>query len=526
MRYKPPSYSQLLTLADDLKAAYRKAGGKNSQRYHFLDLYNRLLDATKTLPEAEATKILIGLAVFQLQIIEKIYKDSSAKVSKGWIYNSGSQFYTDMLEKLQVSKENPLLDDDRLTCLNKLYWHIDSVVTDDKMKDLAWKNKQVLFVEVHQYLKKLRSRDERKISTFVNGRPNLVALKKNVSKITGEYELATASRWFKNHKRLALLTFIDFVDQTCDDPDHAAVKDENINEKAKDAIYWHSYNARMGAILFVLMQIGKEYNLLSATRSEAYRKCLKAINVKNLADVKIDNKITWLKSLSLHLTLLKEMGDDYKVLTENWSLKGLSNLDQVYANLVDNELNLLGIEKVKPSRASGYMRDVIKGSAQYASGFVLSKYLAKYGFTEFLVEYALPASLQTAGLAVGAAVGPFLMVGYGIAGTIITTQLGRLVRDKLMPAAVAGVYAKIMEKTGEALGDAVAGSVVSVLGVTASGVRYLVGKEEKIISHDYLPEWIDTLLSLPSDIMPEDEKNQIRNMLGLEREPALRLLTN
>ena len=203
----------------------------------------------------------------------------------------------------------------------------------------------------------------------------------------------------------------------------------------------------------------------------------------------------------------------------------MANLDQVYANLVDNELNLLGIEKVKPSRASGYMKDVIKGSAQYASGFVLSKYLAKYGFTEFLVEFALPASLQTAALAASAAAGPFLMVGYGVAGTIITTQLGRLVRDKLMPAAVAGVYAKIMEKTGEALGDAVAGTVVSILGVTANGVRYLVGKEEKIVSNDYLPEWIDTLLTLPDDVMPEDEKSQIRNMLGLERAPTLKLLT-
>ena len=125
------------------------------------------------------------------------------------------------------------------------------------------------------------------------------------------------------------------------------------------------------------------------------------------------------------------------------------------------------------------------------------------------------------GLVASAAMGPVGLVVYGTAGTIIATQLGRLVKEKLVPQAIASLYSKILEKVGEKVGNAAAGVVVGSFSVTAQGIRRFMGYCKETENDNFLEEWIDTLLLLPEDIMPDLEKKEIREVLGLEYDATL-----
>lgn len=507
MRYQPPIYKIFQTLPIELKHGYLKAKGENPQRLDFIRLYEKLVNNLKLDTPENAIKVLLGALIYEMEIIEKEYKGSSPEIRKGWVYNTGSQLYTDIIQALGISKDNILNDDERLIHLFRFYHYIEKIAPENFADDLLCKTKAMLLNNIKVILKRVKQREFKKIDLLVHGAPNLTALKKNISQIYVNYQQAVSSRWFQNKKRNSALVFIDFIEHTCNDLYGKDIPEKNQTEESKDIAYLQAYNTRMGMIVFALTTINNEYTVLSAERSVLFQKCLKTINTKGLDKLEIDKKITWLRALSTHLSNIKSMKEYHQSLKSSWEAQGLGNLDHLQKH-IDNELMILETEKSRPSRALEYLGGATSYAAQYGIGYAATKYLAN------VTLYTIPKL----GLwAAAAATGPVGLVFYGAAGTIISTQLGRFVKDKIVPAAVAGLYAKLLEKIGEAVGNATAGVVVSAFSVSAKGISHLIGLYRQHAHDSFVQEWVDTLLGLPDDIMSRDEKDQIRQVLGIEQ---------
>jgi hypothetical protein len=510
MRYKAPQIKQLQSLADELRLSYKKSKGENPQRLSFITLYDRLVKhMSLDLPE-KMTKVLIGALVFEMEIIEKEYKGSSAGVSKGWVYNSGSQLYTDIVRLLGVTPENQLSDDERMIHLFKFYEYVQKILPDSCVDQLIWKSKIGLQDAVKAQLKRVKQREFKKIDALVHGTPNLTAIRKNVGKIYVDYQKAVSSRWFQNKKRTSLLVFIDFIDQTCRDLYDKDFSGKETTEQEKDINYMQAFNTRMGLIMFVLTNISNEYAVLSPERSILFQRCLKTVNAKHLSRIEYESKITWLRALSTHLSNIKSLKDYYQKTLKTWEPQGLVNIENIHS-LIETELTILDAEKNRPSRSVEYLGTATSYAAQYGLAFAATKYAAN------MALFAIP---RLATIAATAAMGPVGLVVYGAAGTIITTQIGRLVKDHLVPVAVAGLYAKILEKIGDAIGGATANVVVSAFSVSAKGISHLIGLYRQKSHDDFIQEWIDTLLGMPSDLISDAQKDQIRSVLGIDDAPV------
>jgi hypothetical protein len=121
------------------------------------------------------------------------------------------------------------------------------------------------------------------------------------------------------------------------------------------------------------------------------------------------------------------------------------------------------------------------------------------------------------GALIGGLTGPIGLVIYGASGKIIMTQLGRFVRDNLMPPVVGSIFVRVLEKIAIIPQEGVATTYTFT--ATKEGFQALIGHPG--LSDDdkkFIREWINTLLRMPDHIFCEQQKKQIREVLGIENQ--------
>lgn len=496
MAHTLPSLDQLQKLAIQLIELYK---GDNEKRKKFLDFYKRLTEATKfDSDHKKISKILMGALVYELEYIKQVeYRGRSPEKNKsliGKLTGKGSSLYTSIKELLGISPENYLNDDQRLIYLNKFYWYMKKNMKEDTE----------FLKNIKARLANVKEREMKRIGVLAEGTPALNVLQKNIANLSQEYEEAATFRWYRNPKRFKSLKFIDFINQTCDELYHEGSFGKNANSFPVDFAYLQSCNVRVGAILFVLLSINdeyKSYKFLSPERSKLFKECLTAINVKSLQKISREKRIEWLRALSTHINILKLNKLAYRELAEKWEKAGIDV--EKFLTKIEAYINQQEVKKAKPT----WSRTIANYLVRCGIGLAAAQYTA---------DLVLPAISTTV---IGGLSGPIGMVVYLTGGTLLMTQLGRLVGDNLVPQGVSYLFAWLLDKVGATITNATADAATITVSITKEGLNALRGYPTlKPEDKEFIQDWIDTLLELPNDIMPEMEKDQIRYVLGVKEE--------
>ncbi|VVC77296.1 hypothetical protein AQUSIP_26230 [Aquicella siphonis] len=505
MSYKAPCLKDLRAIAEHLKKSYQ---GTNPHRLSFIALYDQLVEQTAKgthLPE-NIINILIGALVFEMAYIKyDEYHGASPKKNVGWIWSSGSELYTLIKEKLHINKkDNKLSYEERLFYLNEFYKYIDKVYPDsalqelkqhkkltDNRKTLVWPTKAVLSEQIHKSLEPVLKKNSDNLYNLVHGVPLLNALLKNLKKLEDEYSANSSNP--KNPKRLETVNFIKFILQSYHGTDPSAIS-------------WH---ACVGAVLVALLRIENEYKVFSPTRSALFRECLQALNQESMKKITIDDKIKWLRSLSAHLVSVSDNPEHYAAI-----------LKQVCADTKNQKLDTAVLsEQIKKfqARIESYLVE-LEAAKKAPSN---TRYAISTG-TSYFVQYAAgPVAIQAAkntiigGLSIGGffAAGPVGSAIFGAAGALLMSGLGRLVTEGIVNAATANLFAWVLGRIGDSVGDATATVVTYPFSATPKGLTDMRMKLKPEDDQAFV-RMVNTLLEL--DTVSDNDKLHMRKVLGLE----------
>jgi hypothetical protein len=500
-RYQIPEGTELATLSPKLKSAYTRYR-PNQQRIDFFSLYE-YFEKNATAEQQAA------LLIFELELIEQNYKTVAPDERKGWVYNTGSQVYTELHKCLgEVSVEERLI---KINCLRRF---VRDDLSFEAVGSKTWPTVNSLLDDINQVTRKIvQTKEKARINRLLHTMPDLIALKNNIKVIYDGYHSATSGRYFENPKREGALSFIDFIATTSDDLYGTAYRDKSREENEKDAAYMESYNTHRGMILYSLLQIKDEYNwVLSPQRSALFRECLAAAGFTGLDDISTEEKIDWLRALSKHIdevrriksrTKTKDNKTTYDELIEQWKARKLPDLGSVKL-AIEEKIYQFEEEKKQPSFVARTAKSATSAAAAYAFQRAALTYVTEYAI--------VPAA--TAALA-GMVAGPVGMMVGGFVGPFIANRVGRMVSEKLIPAAVGNLCATLLDRIGCAMGDAAAAAAFALFSVSANGFQRLLGFYKEHINDNFDEEWVNTLLELPDDMVSAQDKQKIRKVRGL-----------
>ncbi|MBA3661780.1 MAG: hypothetical protein H0W64_08640 [Gammaproteobacteria bacterium] len=462
--------------------------GSNPQRKKYTQ-FNCALSSGKAAVQSTSDLIALGSLIYKLEDIKQNeYPNGSATLKKGYVYNSGSELYTHIKTFLKNQFPEMLEGDHRLVCLWQFYKYINCQSDRDVFAKLGLE-KHKLLKDIRILLKNILDRESSRIALIAEGVPQARILHENIKKLSADYQTATQSRLFTNNSRYALINNINLVDKTC-----STFYPEPKNEREKDTLYMQTNNVRMGAYLLGILTLENEYHL---QEGELLKLCLHSIGEKKTSHIKRDKKIEWLEALSFHLKRIQENATYYTEFKASLSKDEAKYFERFIASL---ERILLDqkIKKLKPGLKPSRKRQCLTA-------------VVSAGLTQFLTGVAIPSLTGTV-----VATGPAGFVVFG-AGTILMTQLGRLVGDQLISKAEAYLCASLLEKIGDEL---------ALKSVEAATYTFSMGKEgfTALLNHpalsknkEFLKLWISTLLELPDDFIPAHEKTHIRALAGLEK---------
>jgi len=507
-RYQIPEGTDLVTLSPKLRKSYTRSK-PNQQRLDFFSLYEYL--EKNNLPDEQKVNLLI----FEFELIDQNYKTVSPEESKGWIYNTGSQVYTELHKCVgEISVE------ERLIRINAFRRYALDHLPFEAVKSETWPCIEKLNANIDEVVRKIvQVKEKARINKLLHTMPDLVALKNNIKGIYDGYTTAISSRNFENNKRTSSLAFIGFISTTSDELYGTAYRDKSREENEKDAAYMEAYNVHRGMILYSLLQIRDEYRVLSPNRSALFRECLAAAGYTNIEEITVDERIDWLRSLSKHLDEVRRIktrlkGDanknGYEELIEQWKDRKLPDLN-IMKHDIEDRIFALEEKKKQPSFVVGTAKSATSSVAAYAFQRVALGYITEYAL--------IPAA--TASIA-GIAAGPVGMVIGGFVGPFIANRIGRLVTEKIIPTAFGNLCVTLLDRIGSAMGDAAAAAAFALFSVSANGFQRLLGFYKEHIGDNFDKDWALTLLELPDDMVAVLDKQKIRKIYGLP-EPVTNL---
>jgi len=502
MSHQLPTHQELICSAKVLKDFYKN--GEDSQRIHFIQLLNELIKKTELeqtmsegLSQIELQKLkhnsdraITGALVYELEWIKQVqYKGYSpdkhcsifAKVT-----GKGSDIYTKIKAILHVNSHERMTDDERLICLNQFYWAVKKYFPQNIS----------LQENIYVRLKQVKRREMKRIGMFVDDLPIFEVLEKDISEIADKYHKVAK---FKNPYREKALTFINFITKISKPYVLSEVEKNSVRKEG--FLYMQMRNADVGAVLFVMLEISQEkkYVALSPERSQLFRECADAINVKHFKKLDPEKKIKWLRALSAYLDTLKSLNNEK--LNAECVNAGLGNIKK----LKDKVEQFISAEEVKKASPS-WTNTIANGIVRYGLGFTLAHYTAE---TVFMV---------VEGTLVGAT-GPIGLVTYLAGGTILMTQFGQLITKNMITPGFAYLYGWTLDKVSESIVSNTLEAAIHTYLMTPEGFRDIFIKATPL-QQAFIQEWIDTLLTLPEGIMPPKEKDQIKHIRDIVEMPV------
>lgn len=562
-RYKLPNLDDAPLLAKQLKETYitikqQKKRSVNQNRLAYIDLLNLLpsaLQSTKDIAskplhiaktyagddilslatgelvgrirasetdEAEPKRVnkldelKAGLLIFlEGDISRKEYRGHSSKRTKGRLYSSGSEFSKIIEETLNITKQNPISDEERFIYLSELYHYINNHIPNGKLNHPIWKTKQALLDDICSVWVKVKKRDDERVKLLTQGAPKLNMLIKYLKELNEGYKKSCASRFFSNSSRLGLLVFAEFMSKACEGELNLSGKEEEDNSQ-------ETYEAILGLILLGIMQINDEYQYIFSPEggyltngSDLYKSFMQLLGVDNLNQISYDDRISWLRALTNKITHL--IKPDVEEARKAWLLdihdtekKGLDKdklealdkdtLERVkkYQARADSFISRLQEERKQPSIAAKCVSKTVSFAAQYGIGCVVA-------------TQVMPL---VGGLAAGILGGPVGVVVYAAAGTVLMTRLSGVV-----PGPVSWAYGWMLDKIGNAIGDGTINAAKYTFSMGKQGFKMLWGHPGlKPEDKEFMERYLDARLNAPEMVVSSAENTQLRMVLGREED--------
>lgn len=513
MAYTAPSLSELRKLVEQLEKEYKNT---NPQRLSFLTLLKTVIDATAVSQDSIATKVILGALILEMGLIE----DES-------YFAPRATMYALLKKSLNITKDNQLGDDERLIYTHALYDHINKLFSDntiqfmrEKQPVFIWKNKDSLLQCIHDRMKAIRKRDTDRIDRLVHARPGVEALRDGTKKLAREYQkMARAQQgsWFfkRDVRRDELTNFIDLVDKSCD-----VFYQQNIPADASEQFRRKLINdeceTRRGLLLFALLQISKQYKMLSpeggwfTSGSQLFKETLQILNVDHLEDISPEEKTDLLKALQTHLNLMRENPAEWKAFLDIAAKCGIIPLN------TDKELYLDKIQYYKVEQdKQKYDPQGRSGIASTAVGYATQS-TTTYALSTGAGSYVVKGMVGAAAMSLGGV--PAVAVYAG--GTLLISGLSSLVGERIVTAVTTNLYEWLLDKVGASVGSVAAG-IVNLSNDVSNETIYALRMKLKPEDEKLFCDWVNTLLELPLDIVSEKEKICIRKVLGLDPECML-----
>lgn len=505
MAYKVPALIKLMAFISELKKKYGKDG--NPQRTSFITLIKSIAASTNFASNEAKAEMLLALLTFEL---EKISKSSS---SEGWLW--GSRLRGLIETELNLAK-TPLTDDMRLILINKLYHYLDKnvdleVIKQEKGRDDKfdyWPTKSALLTDVKAELITVYKREIRRNDKFITGIPVLASLNESIDGLEESYKK-------NNPKRKALLSFVEQINNTLQYIYPMETVEKTENNPSAQKLRKLAINTRLGLILFAALVIYKEYWLLHPkggivnNGSDVFKDLMKAINVTSLGTIKCKKKISWLKKLEEHFLELSDQKNFDKVCKE---IKLESGEKVEFSKQLNEFLIKLKAYKLE--------QEIKFGTQSYTSW--VTEGLSTWGAAKVIdiaVNKVVPITAPFI-VAFIPGIGQLGYIVYSLSGMIIMSGLGQLVKNKVLPAVVAGIYGSAKEKMAQVVGNKL-GNVVGGSNNMEESVIDEIDRNDDIPNDEkmFIKEYIKTFLTLPDDpqLMSNEDKEKCKKVMGIKQ---------
>lgn len=331
-------------------------------RAAFLNLYSDLCRSLENTDDKEKAKMMLCSALkFIMIYIRNIeYHGNDPLKQKGWLINSGSDFYTLLAEKVKC--KDALLTPRLLFSLHQLQIYC-------KEKNIAWAMASFgnLMTDIKTTQKAVLGHDDKKIKDIETGEPVLSSLEKKAKVAQETYAAAHLKknlfqRLTENpyHKKLAGL--LQLMENTADNPFFGQTQDK------KKVI--------QNANIFIVMFVTGEYSRFSPEGgflnqgSALYKQCVKNGNIKPLNDYSIEQKIKILKDVNARIHEIIRLAEKDKNLLIPYNLMAeeLENFETILSKLITE----LDHQKNTPGYFARGFEFVVRGLlTMFVAGFPL-----------------------------------------------------------------------------------------------------------------------------------------------------------
>lgn len=489
VRYKMPALEDLKALAATAAAKYEAAKGtdpENPERKSFLTLINRLVQDQTLMASEDAAKILLGAYVFELEHIE-------AGCTLGIFYKpNNSVLYKSLKEGLQLSDKNKLNDELRLICVSAFYNYIKNQAPKELTQGTTWMANEALRAKVLREIKLILNRLRRQIDVILTDTPAYEQLVKNLQNMEENYGSGS-------HAPLA--RFIDLINDYC------TKCLPQLDTSAFDALdpglkHIQPYLLRFAAAMFVMKTIEGEWSL----RSKLYDKCSVAISKKNTKEIDIEDRISWLGMLNDVVKDMQENRKEFIKQKEQGNYKNVQSDLLKFKKMISDYIDNYHAEKTAPSSTHTTVVLATSGVAQSGMQSVWNNVVG---------EIPSPAGMivDTAAGAAGSAVA-------GPGGSFAAIAIARFIRAYVIPFAVAGVCAGVLDAAGNRVGEVAAGAASMPFTLSARGLKSLINWYRHVeLDKNALrtnTELLEALVSLPDDAFPPEKKAKLENNYGIK----------
>jgi hypothetical protein len=485
VRYQMPALEELKQLAATAAADYEAAKGINPERKSFLTLVNRLVQDQTLMASEDAAKILLGAYVFELEHIE-------AGCTLGLFYKpNNSEVYKSLKKGLEISDKNKLNDELRLICISAFYNYIKTRAPKELTEGTVWMANEALRAKVLREIKLILTRLRPQINIILSDIPAYSKLIENLQNMEANYGSGS-------HAPLA--KFIDLISDYCN------TCLPQLDTSAFDALdpglkHIQPYLLRFSAAMFAMKTIEGEWTY----RSKLYDRCSAAISKKNTKEIDIEDRISWLGTLNEAIKDMLENRKEFIKQKEQGNYKNIQSDLLKFKKMISDFIDNYHAEKTAPSNTHTTMVLATSGVAQTGIQSVWNNVVGDVSPAGMIVD--------TAAGATGSALG-------GPAGSIAAVAVARFIRSYVIPFAVAGICAGVLDSAGNRIGEATTGVVTMPFKLSARGIKSLINWYRHVeIDKNALcknAELLEALVSLPDDAFESEKKAKIENNYGIK----------
>ncbi len=451
----------------------------------------------------ELTASLIGARVCFLEIISQEYYFHSPELKLGYIYNSGSPFYSFMSKGLNITAENPLSTRDKFIYLVKFNQFI--LKKNPELEIQLRPQIKMIFTHLLYAL-------TANIETIVNAVPTEKAITKHMYESTDQYQHEKAlqsnswtSYFFPPSKEHLMLTQLERLISTIECEDESLIPSN---------IMTRSQRIKLGLSTYITKKIEKKYWIRSATNSVLYSNTKKLLNSNSIENLDSAQKLACLSAfhsfISSHDERSKLETTARKYFKENNLLENIDTLlNSMCKNLDEMENELENTSSTNwPATKAMCAAGVILGSApSYGLGSVIGLTVSESQYSN-LPKTAIGTTVSN----LATAVFQSNSAGY----------FSFVMGDFLIKSTLTRAFAKLFEFIGMTIGGVAGGLIGFTFDLTYKGLREVCKRllnycdDNPVQMRNADRELIQSLLDLPDDLFAEEKQNKILYALGNE----------